>query len=79
MLHQVYSEVSLGFLSLSISVKLIESFKKNYQGCLGGSVDEPLPSAQGVIQGSWDQVPHQAPRRACFSLCLCLCLFLCVS
>ena len=22
---------------------------------------KPLPSAQGVIAGSWDRVPHQAP------------------
>ena len=28
---------------------------------LGGSVVEHLPSAQGVILGSWDQVLHQAP------------------
>ena len=33
------------------------------EGCLGGSVVEPLPSAQVVIQGSWDQVPHQAPHK----------------
>ena len=28
---------------------------------LGGSVLERMPSAQGMIPGSWDQVPHQAP------------------
>ena len=27
---------------------------------LSGSVVEHLPSAQGVILGSWDQIPHQA-------------------
>ena len=32
-------------------------------GCLGGSVVEGLPLAQGVILGSWDQDPHKAPRR----------------
>ena len=30
-------------------------------GHLGGSVVERLPSAQGVILGPWDQVPHWAP------------------
>ena len=30
-------------------------------GGLGGSAVEPLPSAQGVILESWDQVPHRAP------------------
>ena len=29
-------------------------------GRLGGSGVERLPSAQGVILGSWDQVPHWA-------------------
>ena len=32
-------------------------------GYLGGSVIEHLTLAQGVIPGSWDQVPHGAPRR----------------
>ena len=42
-------------------------------GHLGGSVAVHLPSAQGVILGSRDRVPHRAPRRepaspsACFS------------
>ena len=31
-------------------------------GAPGASVVERLPSAQGVSPGSWDQVPHQAPR-----------------
>ena len=31
------------------------------KGCLGGSADEHLPSAQGMIPGPWDRVPHQAP------------------
>ena len=30
-------------------------------GHLGGSVVEHLPSTQGMIPGSGDQVPHQAP------------------
>ena len=35
--------------------------KKRIQGCLGGSVVECLPLAQGTILESWDRVPHQAP------------------
>ena len=35
----------------------------NSQGCLGGSVVEHLPLAQGMIPGSWDRVPHQGPCR----------------
>ena len=31
------------------------------QGCLGGSVVECLPLAQGVILGSWDRVPPWVP------------------
>ena len=30
-------------------------------GCLGGSVVECLPLAQGVILELWNQVPHRAP------------------
>ena len=47
------------------------------QGCLGGSVVEHLPLAQGMIPESWDLVPHQAPCRepaspsACVSASLC--------
>ena len=51
-------------------------------GHLGGSAVEHLPSAQGVILESWDQVPHPAPcmepasPSACVSasLSLILCL-----
>ena len=32
-------------------------------GALGGSAVEHLPSAQGVIPGSWDPAPHLAPHR----------------
>ena len=34
---------------------------KSTMGCLDGSVVEHLPSAQGVISGSWDQVLHGLP------------------
>ena len=30
---------------------------------LGGSVVECLPSAQGMIPESWDEIPHQTPCR----------------
>ena len=33
------------------------------EGCLGGSMVERLPSAQGVIPGSWDRVLYWAARR----------------
>ena len=48
-------------------------------GCLGGSVVEHLPLAQGMILESWDRVPHCTLHGACFSLCLCLCLSLSLS
>ena len=35
--------------------------KKEKKGHLGRSVVEHLPSAQGVIPGSWNRVPHWAP------------------
>ena len=35
----------------------IISRENTMQGHLGGSVVKHLPSAQGVIPGSWDQVP----------------------
>ena len=47
-------------------------------GCLGGSVVERLPLAQGVIPGFWDRVLPLAPCRepafpsACVSASLCL-------
>ena len=31
------------------------------EGYLGGSVVDHLPSAQVVIPGFWDQVPHRVP------------------
>ena len=46
-------------------------------GRLGGSAVELLPLAQGVILGTWDEDPHQAPREpaspsACVSFFLSL-------
>ena len=43
------------------SVVLDVSFKFLRWGRLGGSVVERLPLVQGMIPGSRDQVPHQAP------------------
>ena len=44
------------------------------QGCLGGSADEQLPLAKGVILKSWDQIPYWAPcMEPASPLCLCLC------
>ena len=56
--------------------------KTKRSGCLGGSVLEHLPLAQGVILGSRDRVPHQAPcmepaspsAHVSASLCVSLCL-----
>ena len=55
--------------------------RMGYAGHLGGSVVGHLRLAQGVIQGSWNQVPHWAPLResaspsACVSASLFLSLF----
>ena len=38
-----------------------KKLKKKKKGRLGGSAVKCLPSAQGVILESWDQVPHRAP------------------
>ena len=41
--------------------QLMNIVKIDLSGCLGGSVVERLPSAQGVILDSQDRVPHRAP------------------
>ena len=43
---------------LTSNYKIIKSWVR---GHLGGSVVEHLPSAQVVVPGLWDRVPHQAP------------------
>ena len=35
--------------------------KISEEGHLGGSVVEHLPSAQGMVLGFWDHVPHWVP------------------
>ena len=58
---------------------LDESSKPGTLGHLGGSAVEHLPSAQGVISGYWDLVPHQAPHRELASPSACVSASLSVS
>ena len=51
---------SASFLLSAMLVQLLKT-KTKHMGHLGGSVVERLPLAQGMIPGSWDQVPHRAP------------------
>ena len=53
--------------------------KTRMGGCLGSSVVEHLPSAQVVIPGSWDGVPHRVPHREPASPSACVSASLCVS
>ena len=53
----VHSEKVELILRIQIGVT---SLTRSIKGCLGGSVVEHLPLAQGVIPGSRDQVPHGA-------------------
>ena len=46
---------------------------------MGDSVVEHLPSAQGLIPGSWNRVPYRAPRREPASPSACVSASLCVS
>ena len=48
-------------------------------GHLGGSVVERLPSAQGVIPGSWDQTPHRVAHGKAASPSAYVSASLCVS
>ena len=53
---------------LENGVRLLGAFRnlksrKRAGGHLGGSVVEHPPSAQVVIPGSWDRIPHQIPHR----------------
>ena len=68
------SFASLVFLSSNLSVK-----KKQLWEHMGGSVVEHMPLAQVMILGSWDQVPHQAPRRDPASPSVYVSVSLCVS
>ena len=44
---------------LYLLLRAVTEFEQDSVGRLGGLAVEPL--AQGVILGSWDQVPHLAP------------------
>ena len=46
---------------------------------LGGSVVEHLPSAQSMILGYWDRVPHRVPHGEPASPCAYVSASLCVS
>ena len=48
-------------------------------GSLGGSMVWRPPSTQGIILGTGDQVPHQAPCMEPASLYACVSASLCVS
>ena len=77
---------TLAFLSVKIGVGKLRSFvqerrelEKPHGGAPGGSVVEHLPSAQVVILGSWDQVPHETPHREPSSPSAYISASLCVS
>ena len=52
---------TMSFVELSKSSVSVTWIKSKKQGHLGGSVVKHLPSAQVVIPGSWDRVPHRGP------------------
>ena len=56
-----------------------EDVEREAGGRLGGSVVEHLPSARGVILGSWNRVPHRAPCREPASPLACVSASVCVS
>ena len=47
---------------LFFALPLLKNERKTV-GCPGGSVVEHLPSAQVMIPGAWDRVPHRVPHR----------------
>ena len=53
----------LGWLLRGLERISLENWRQGIleKGCLGGSVVEHLPSAQGMILGSWVRVLNQAP------------------
>ena len=61
------------------SVRSVNLPRTRGMGRLGGSAVERVPSAQGVIPGSWDRVLHQALRREPASPSACVSASLYVS
>ena len=61
---------------VAIVTTIISVLKMGKLGCLGGSVAERLPLAQGVILESQDRVPYRAScmEPACVSAYLSLCV-----
>ena len=55
------------------------SQKTQEWGCLGGSVVERLPLAQGVVLESPEQVPHRTPCTDSASPSDCVSVSLCLS
>ena len=71
--------VSACGIILSFSNVVCDNQTSMLERCLGGSVVEHLPLAQGVIPGSWDGVPQQAPLEEPASPFACVSASLCVS
>ena len=67
-------KLSSRFLALAASIDSNGIYLREPCGLrlLGGSVNECLPSAQGVISGSWDRVPHWASHRESASPFACV-------
>ena len=80
MTFKVLDDIWMWVLTYSSTQMDRDIFLKDYkQGRLGVSVIEQLPSAQVVILGSWDQVPHQALCMEPVSPSACVSASLCVS
>ena len=46
-----------------LDIAFVKLLQKLFEGCLGSSVVEHLPLAQGMILESWERVLHQVPHR----------------
>ena len=59
---QSHAELTL-LTVISQEMVIAQGLKVWSLGHVGGSAVEHLPLAQVIISGSWDRVPHPAPRR----------------